>query len=140
MSAAAIKRIQDGPLPPQFQTRKTDIELLFEQAADMRMFRYVGYFPKDGSNDRNRKYVINSITPDFVCPSRKIAVWLDGCYWHGCGECFPGETKFAYKREVDAAMNEKARSMGWQVLRLKSHQILGRPPSYLRRVYIDPLF
>ncbi|TPG14171.1 hypothetical protein EAH86_18225 [Pedococcus bigeumensis] len=25
-------------------------------------------------------------TPDFVLPGRRVAVFVDGCFWHGCPE------------------------------------------------------
>ena len=30
-------------------------------------------------------------TPDFVFKENKIAVFLDGCFWHGCGICKSGK-------------------------------------------------
>ena len=105
----------------------------------MRLFKYVGFFPKDGSNDENKKYLISELTPDFVCPSKKIAVWTDGCYWHGCMECCP-HSKFPRKAEQDLRMNKKAEEMGWKVLRLWEHQIVGRSPEYIQKTFIDPLF
>lgn len=26
-------------------------------------------------------------TPDFFFPEEKIAVFIDGCFWHGCAQC-----------------------------------------------------
>ena len=26
-------------------------------------------------------------TPDFIFEERKVAVFVDGCFWHGCPRC-----------------------------------------------------
>ncbi len=26
--------------------------------------------------------------PDFAFPRRRVAVFMDGCFWHGCPKCY----------------------------------------------------
>ena len=28
------------------------------------------------------------VRPDFVFPAQKLALFIDGCFWHGCLKCF----------------------------------------------------
>lgn len=52
-------------------------------------------------------------TPDLTFVRQKVAVFLDGCYWHGCPDHHP-------KRAVpyDALITDGLRRRGWTVLRL----------------------
>jgi hypothetical protein len=39
-----------------------------------------------GGRFRLHRQIAKGCTPDFVLPSRHIAVFVDGCFWHGCPE------------------------------------------------------
>lgn len=64
--------------------------------------------------------------PDFVFLSRKIAVFVDGCFWHGhdCRNTRPKENKefWAVKQEKsmrhDCEVTARFESRGWTVLRI----------------------
>ena len=47
--------------------------------------------------------------PDFVFPAERIAVFVDGCFWHGCPKCYTRpKTNHAFwdkKRENNLAGN-----------------------------------
>jgi DNA mismatch endonuclease, patch repair protein len=66
---------------------------------------------------------------DIVFPRLRLAVFIDGCFWHGCPEHYnPPRTNAGYwvdkiKRNVarDRDTNEQFRAAGWQVLRLWEH-------------------
>lgn len=67
---------------------------------------------------------------DVAFPGRKIAVFVDGCFWHGCPEhaTWPKQNaefwreKIEANRRRDADTNERLRSLGWKVLRFWSHE------------------
>lgn len=67
---------------------------------------------------------------DVAFPARKIAVFVDGCFWHGCPEhaTWPKHNaefwreKIEANRRRDADTNERLRSLGWTVLRFWSHE------------------
>lgn len=67
---------------------------------------------------------------DVAFPGRKIAVFVDGCFWHGCPEhaTWPKQNaefwreKIETNRRRDADTNERLRSLGWTVLRFWSHE------------------
>ncbi len=68
--------------------------------------------------------------PDLVFASARVAVFVDGCFWHGCPKHFriPAtnreywERKIARNRERDAAATASLRQEGWTVIRIWEHQ------------------
>jgi DNA mismatch endonuclease (patch repair protein) len=70
-------------------------------------------------------------SPDIVFPGAKVAVFVDGCFWHGCPihgtqpKTRPEfwAAKIARNRERDAEVDAKLSAMGWKVVRLWEHQI-----------------
>lgn len=82
-------------------------------------------------------------TPDFVFPKLKLAVFVDGCFWHGCPEhgTVPKtnrvfwENKITRNRQRDAEVNRELRKRGWRVLRLWEHELRKKNlPATLRRI------
>src|ERR1035441_9426916 len=69
--------------------------------------------------------------PDFAWPGRKIAVFVDGCFWHGCVRCcrIPSTNrkywtdKIGRNRERDKETTAYLRSQGWSVLRIPECKI-----------------
>lgn len=67
---------------------------------------------------------------DIAFPGRRIAIFVDGCFWHGCPEhaTWPKRNaefwrqKIEANRQRDAETTELLRSLGWTVLRFWSHQ------------------
>jgi len=70
--------------------------------------------------------------PDVAFLNQKIAIFVDGCFWHGCPYCrrkLP-ETNHEYwerkiKRNVELAesYNEQLSRDGWAVIRIWEHEI-----------------
>lgn len=70
--------------------------------------------------------------PDIAFLNQKIAIFVDGCFWHGCPYCrrkLP-ETNHEYwerkiNRNVELAefYNEQLRHEGWTVIRIWEHEI-----------------
>ncbi len=59
-----------------------------------------------------RKHWPVSGKPDFAWPGRKIAVFVDGCFWHGCTKCkYLPRTNSVFWKEKFAA-NKKTRPSG----------------------------
>jgi len=71
--------------------------------------------------------------PDFLFPRERVAVFVDGCFWHGCPTC--GHTpntnavfwaaKIARNRERDAATTAALVAGGTHVLRFWEHELGG---------------
>ena len=70
--------------------------------------------------------------PDFVFRTQRIAVFVDGCFWHGCPSCArpSPKTNEAYWKEKmlrnkrrDLDVNEVLVSEGWTVMRYWEHEV-----------------
>jgi len=69
--------------------------------------------------------------PDVVFPGARLAIFVDGCFWHGCPDhCrMPAarasywRTKIRRNRVRDASDAAVLRGQGWQVLRFWEHEI-----------------
>ena len=64
--------------------------------------------------------------PDFAFPRQKVAVFVDGCFWHGCPKCYtrPKTNRVFWdkKREDNMARDKRVtrqlRRQGWKVIRI----------------------
>lgn len=64
--------------------------------------------------------------PDFAFLSRRLAVFCDGCYWHGHSSCYKQPSsnvvywrnKIAGNRRRDRRITKLFRDAGWRVLRI----------------------
>ena len=69
--------------------------------------------------------------PDFIFRPARVAVFVDGCFWHGCPRhgTFPVKRrafwrkKFAANRARDRRVNRELRRRGWRVARIWEHQL-----------------
>ena len=69
--------------------------------------------------------------PDFVFPARRLAVFVDGCFWHGCPKhCrMPASNrkfwrdKITRNRQRDRKVNRLLRARNWRVLRIWEHAL-----------------
>ena len=72
-----------------------------------------------------------AVRPDFVFPKRKLAVFVDGCFWHGCpkhgtkpkGNATFWKKKFAQNIARDRRVDRILRSANWRVLRIWEHAL-----------------
>ncbi len=71
------------------------------------------------------------IRPDIVFTRRRLAIFIDGCYWHGCpelgqrkGGANPGYwgPKIARNQERDAEHTTLLEAAGWTVMRFWEHE------------------
>lgn len=80
--------------------------------------------------------------PDVWFPRRKVAVFIDGCFWHKCPTCFrPPRQRLEYwgpklDRNVarDQEVNETLANAGWHVLRFWEHEVRRDPVQCAQRV------
>ena len=70
-------------------------------------------------------------TPDFCWPKSRLAVFIDGCFWHGCPRCYkPPKSHLAYwrgkvatNRHRDRKVDSVLRRAGWSVIRIWECQL-----------------
>lgn len=71
------------------------------------------------------------VRPDFVFRREKIAIFVDGCFWHGCPEHYRRpkgnrrfwDAKITRNIERDAVVTKALRKAGWRVLHLWEHEL-----------------
>lgn len=87
-----------------------------------------------GGRFRLHPQIAKGCTPDFVLPSRRVAVFVDGCFWHGCPEhgrktpwSGPNAELWAEKmrrnHERDQRATRLAAEHGWNVVRVWECQV-----------------
>ncbi|MFD5435803.1 very short patch repair endonuclease [Kitasatospora sp. NPDC127067] len=133
--ARAAHLVTDEPLPAESTAvstavravmvankgRDTKPELILRSALHRRGLRYrVGMRPLP---ELPR-------TADIVFTKAKVAVFVDGCYWHGCPDHYrpskrraeAWQNKIQTNRDRDAATNLALREAGWTVIRVWEHE------------------
>jgi DNA mismatch endonuclease, patch repair protein len=79
--------------------------------------------------------------PDFVFPKLKVALFVDGCFWHSCpkhatrprnNEMF-WQTKFARNQARDLTVTRTLRMGGWTVVRIWEHELHRKKSARLLR-------
>lgn len=69
--------------------------------------------------------------PDFLFRKQRVAVFIDGCFWHCCRKCgnMPAnnrefwEKKLGQNRIRDRFVTKTLKSKGWRVLRIWEHEL-----------------
>lgn len=70
--------------------------------------------------------------PDFVFPKERLAVFVDGCFWHGCKRCCalkPRSNVAYWDNKIhsnmlrDQRVGRALRRMGWGVMRIWEHAL-----------------
>ena len=84
---------------------------------------------------KKRGYKFSSVklfgSPDIVLRRKKIAIFVDGCFWHKCRKHYvqPITKKFFWKQKInrnikrDKIVNRTLRKDGWKVIRIWEHKI-----------------
>jgi len=82
--------------------------------------------------------------PDFIFRQLRLAVFVDGCFWHACprhgtlpaGNRAFWRRKFAANQARDRRVNQTLRRRGWRVLRIWEHELSRKnEPRLLRRLH-----
>ena len=69
--------------------------------------------------------------PDITFSKKKIAIFIDGCFWHGCPKCYvEPKSNCNYWRpkirntiERDKRQQKQLELEGWSVIRIWEHEI-----------------
>lgn len=116
-SSPAVRAVMRGN-----KGRDTRPELAVRSAAHALGLRYrVGVSPLSGVRR----------TADMVFPRAKVAVFVDGCFWHGCPEHHrPARrnaefwtAKIEGNMARDADTDERLRASGWTIVRIWEHEL-----------------
>ena len=95
---------------------------------------------------RGKRYRIHDSsvfgTPDISNKSKNVAVFIDGCFWHGCKRCYKepkSNTKF-WRNKL--SKNQKRRKLvisrlrkdGVTILQFWEHQVISDPQTVVKRI------
>ncbi|MGH9726646.1 MAG: DNA mismatch endonuclease Vsr [Candidatus Acidiferrales bacterium] len=84
---------------------------------------------------------------DIVFPACRVAVFVDGCFWHGCPihgrRAFQGPNADSWKIKMrrntdrDRRNTRQATKAGWKVLRFWECEVLESPERYAQKVALQ---
>jgi len=91
------------------------------------------------AESRKRKF---KVRPDFVFRKERLAVFVDGCFWHGClrhatrpkDNAAFWRRKLAGNRARDRRVNRALRRAGWRVVHIWECDLARRPEVCRRRI------
>ena len=80
--------------------------------------------------------------PDFAFVGERIAVFVDGCFWHGCSahRSIPETNREFWEGKIDAnakrdrQVTARLKRDGWKVLRFWEHDLKQSPSLVLRGI------
>jgi len=80
--------------------------------------------------------------PDIVFTKKKIAIFIDGCFWHRCPVCFqePATRKEFWMKKIqsnierDKKVNTQLSDDGWNVIRIWEHEIRKNPSLVIEKI------
>ena len=69
--------------------------------------------------------------PDFVFPKQKVALFVDGCFWHGCPKHsnMPKNNRIFWRKKLegnkvrDQFVKQELKRLGWKVVRVWEHEL-----------------
>lgn len=79
--------------------------------------------------------------PDFYFPAHKLAIFVDGCFWHKCPTCrrrIPAKRRTFWLQKIrqnhrrDERIRRRLRIQGFHAMRIWEHQL--RTKSWLNRI------
>jgi len=87
--------------------------------------------PTDNQRTARRSVPTFHVKPDFVFLKSRTAIFVDGCFWHGCPKhaTKPANNRAFWQRKLSANKTRdwlvvrKLRTTGWRVLRIWEHEL-----------------
>lgn len=83
--------------------------------------------------------------PDFLFRRKRLAVYVDGCFWHGCDKCYRApklhaafwKAKIERNQMKDRAALRLLKSQGYSVLRFWEHELSRNLTECLDRIQCE---
>lgn len=81
--------------------------------------------------------------PDFIFPAVRLALFIDGCFWHGCRlhGTIPESNRSFWEKKIHQNKNRDRlvcrglKKLGWRVIRIWQHE-LRQPEKVAKRVIL----
>src|SRR4051812_12471262 len=92
------------------------------------------------------RYRVHATTPagrpDIVFPGARVAVFIDGCFWHGCPDHYvrPRSSEDFWSKKLaencrrDSAQTKRLEDSGWRVCRVWEHEVFEMPEQLVTRI------
>ncbi len=105
------------------------------EVALMKVFRFHGV-----TGWRRNQPVLGK--PDFIFRRERVAVFVDGCFWHGCSRHanMPASNRAFWRRKLaankarDRFVSGALRRQGWRVLRIWEHELARNTQRCVERI------
>ena len=89
----------------------------------------IRYYTHEGYQSATGKRLLGN--PDVVLSRKMVAIFVDGCFWHGCPKCrkhdgLSGEFwvgKIDANRKRDRRVTTELENSGWTVIRIPEHDL-----------------
>ena len=90
-----------------------------------------------------RHYKYAPGTPDFVFRQKRLSVFIDGCYWHKCPDCFiaPKSNTDYWMKKINANVKRDEKNdilsahKGWKILRIRECQLKKEGDLIIKNLY-----
>jgi|SRR5581483_6516045 len=113
----------------RIRAKDTGIELSLRRALYRRGVRY-------------RKTPSLPGKPDLAFPRARLAVFVDGCFWHHCPDHYQApvrnaeywKSKVARNRQRDRRVDADLANLGWTVIRIWEHEVEERLTDVVDRI------
>lgn len=118
----SVSKKKRSEIMSKIRAKNTKLETDFRKRVWIKGLRYRLHYKMTGK-------------PDLVFVSKKIAVFIDSCFWHKCPKHFrqPKSNldywipKIKNNVERDKKITRNLKTKGWEVLRFWEHDINGKP-------------
>ena len=92
--------------------------------------KLIKLFKENGLTGWKRSYPVKG-KPDFVFLPQRVAIFVDGCFWHGCEDhCRVPSNNQSYwiakinrNKERDIATTAAFQKRNWKVIRIWEHEL-----------------
>ena len=97
--------------------------------------------PTNNQRTARRSVPTFRVKPDFVFLKSRTAIFVDGCFWHGCPKhaTKPANNRTFWRRKLagnkkrDALVTRTLRRAGWRVFRVWEHELAEKNEEQLVR-------
>ena len=117
--ADKVTKEKRSEIMSKIRGKNTKIEIVFRKKLWAQGYRYRLHGKMPGK-------------PDIIINKFKVAIFIDGCFWHACPRCkkkLPSTNKKYWKKKIDGNVkraidvNAELDELGWCVIRIWEHQI-----------------
>ena len=120
LSAITKEKISEARLKQVLPWKDTSIEVKVQNALKERGTLFLTHYAIKG-------------LPDIVLLEQKIAIFCDGCYWHGCPIHHPERSNIKSDKKVTAKLVSK----GWRVYRFWEHEINSNLEECINQIHFE---